>query len=202
MISSLYLYSIALITNILVHIFGRKGSYSSIDFCELKFTSIGHIFYSMLRWISYLVAPITLLISCLFILHHLLRHWLYFTGNSNSFGSAIKVIIRNHRDFIIQPLVFTLCVMPYFLLGQVMICSKANSHFVGKLTTILMLLSNSALLTTFFITVSPSKLYMQEFWNESYVGRFLLYIKDRSRTGPVGKVSVSSISPDVFDTVI
>lgn len=58
-----------------------------------------------------------------------------------------------------------------------MTCSKADTHVIGKLRTILALLSDSALATVFYIYVRASKFYMQEFWNVSYVGRFLVYVK-------------------------
>jgi hypothetical protein len=67
-------------------------------------------------------------------------------------------------------------VMPYFILGNTMTCSKADTPVVGRLTTIFMLLSDSALTMTFFTAVSPSKFNMCEFWNTSYVGRFLFYL--------------------------
>jgi hypothetical protein len=189
-ISSLCLYNIVSGTHILVNVFGRKGSYSFVDFCQLNFTSTGYIFHSIFRWINYLVAPTALLISCLVILYHLLRHRLHFTDDNRSLCSSMKLLILNHRDFILQSLVFTFCVMPYFILGHTMTCSKADTPVVGKLTTIFMLLSDSALVMTFFTTVSPSKVYMREFWNTSYVGRFLLYIKNRSCAGNFKKSSV------------
>jgi hypothetical protein len=202
LISSLCLYTIVPVTNILVNIYGRQSSHSFADFCQLNYTSTGYIFYSIIRWINYLVAPIALFISFLLVLHHLLRHRLHYTADSSSIGSSIKLVILNHQDFIVQPLVFTLCVMPYFITGHLMTCSKADTHAIGKLTTIFSLLSDSALAMTFFMTVSSSKFYMQEFWNKSYVGRFLLYIKDRSCTSTLRQCSVSSISSNVFDTVI
>lgn len=192
LISTLCLYSIVPVTNILINIFGRKRNYSFADFCELNLTSTGYIFYSTFRGINYLVAPIGLLISCLFILHHLLQHRLYFTADSSSLGSSIQLIIRNHRDFIVQSLVFTHCVMPNFMIGYFMTCSKADTHAVGKLRTILVLLSDAGLAITFFAFVIPSKVYVQEFWNTSYVGRFLLYIKGRSCAGTFRKLSASS----------
>jgi len=202
LISSSCLYTIVPVTNILVNIFGRQSGNSFADFCLLNYTSTGYIFYSILRWINYLVAPIALFISFLLILHHLLRHRLHYTADSSSIGSSIKLVILNHRDFIVQPLVFTLCVMPYFIIGDLMTCSKADTDAIGKLTTIFSLVSDSALAMIFFTSVSPSKFYMQEFWNKSYVGRFLLYIKDRSCTSTLRQWSVSSIASNVFDTVI
>jgi hypothetical protein len=190
------------VINILVNIIGSKSNYSFVGFCQLNFTSTGYIFYSILRSINYLVAPIALLISYFFILHHLLQHRLCFTDDSTSLCSTIKLIILKHRDFLLQPLVFTLCIMPYFIFGHLMTCSKADIHVVGKIRTISVLLSDSALTMTFFTSVSPSKVYMQEFWNTSYFGRFLLHIKDRSCAGMPKKLSVPSISSDVSVAII
>ncbi len=202
LISSICLYIIAPTINISIIIFGRKSTSSFTDFCQLNFTSTGYIVYSIFRWIAYLGAPAALLISGCFILHHLLQHRLYFAANGSSLGSSIKLILSNHRDFILQPLAFVICVMPYFILGQCMTCSKADTYVVGKLSTIFKLLSDAAPATTFLTYVSPSKFYMQEFWSRSYVGRLLLYIKDRSCTSIVRKRSVFSISANISDTAI
>ena len=140
-----------------------------------------------------MVASTALFVSCFFILHHLLRRRLHFADHSSSLGSSVKLIILNHRDFILQPLAFALCVMPYFISGHLMTCSKADTHVVGKLRTIFVLLSDSAQGITFFTYVSPSKVYMQEFWDSSYLGRLLTYIKDRAHTGILRKISVYTV---------
>ena len=177
LISSLFLYSSVPLKNILVNIFGRKASYSSADFCLLNFTSTGYIFYSILRWINYLLPPTALFISCLFVLHNLLQHRLYYTAEHSSRISSMKLIFLNHRDFILQPFVFTCCVMPYFISGHFMTCANADTHVIGKLRTVFPLISDFAVALPFFTAVCPSKIYAQEFWNTSYIGRFLLYIK-------------------------
>jgi hypothetical protein len=184
-----------------VNMFGRKSG-SLINLCSLNFTPTSFILYWILRCINYLVAPMALLISCVFIFHHLVQHRRYFTKESSSLGVSIKIILSNHRDFIIQPLLFTSCIMPNFILGQIMTCSKADTHFFGKMRTISTLLSDSALILTFFIFVAPSKLYMQGFWNTSYAGRFLCCLRDRPYYRILRKQSMSPESVHVSDTVV
>jgi hypothetical protein len=159
------------------------------DFCLLDFTSTAYIAYYIFRLMNYLAAPVASLIAFFFILHHLLRHRLYITANGSSLSSSIKLLIINHRDFILQPLSFVLCVFPNVILGLVVTCSTADTYTLGKLRTIFALLSDSALITIFFTYVSLSKLYMEEFWHESYIGRFLLFIKARSSTVIFRKLS-------------
>ncbi|UJR29635.1 hypothetical protein I4U23_017183 [Adineta vaga] len=159
--------------------FGSKKGNTSTDFCRLNFTSKGYIFYSIFRWFNYLIAPIASLISCICILHNLIQHRLYLTTHSETLASSVKLIISNHQDFFMVPLVFTLCIMPYFILTQIVTCSSADNFIVGKLTTIFQLLSDLALIIPFLTTVLPSKLYMEHFWEISHVGRFLIYIKTK-----------------------
>ncbi|UJR18841.1 hypothetical protein I4U23_021969 [Adineta vaga] len=77
------------------------------------------------------------------------------------------------------PLVFTLCIMPYFILTQIVTCSSADNFVIGKLITILEFLLDLVLIIPFLTTILPSKLYMEHFWEISYFGRFLIYIKTK-----------------------
>ncbi|CAF1455769.1 unnamed protein product [Adineta steineri] len=175
LILCLLLYILIPLSNILPIIFGRKPNYS---LCTLNLTSTGYFFYSNLQYVHYLVGPFAFTISFIFIIIHLFKHRRNLTDEETIFKS-ICLIMKKHYGFCVPLVIFTALISPYFVLGKVMTCGSANTSLVGKMTTITNILSNLILALTFLMYVYPSSVYMNAFWQSSYCGRILIYLKRR-----------------------
>ncbi|CAF3151834.1 unnamed protein product, partial [Rotaria sp. Silwood2] len=172
-ISSILLYILLPLSNIMPILFGRKGhSYNSYDFCLLNFTSIGYTFYAIFHYINYIVSPLSFTTSCVLIFKHLIEHRLNLV-NDELFISSLLLIASKHYDFFLPPLVYSLMSSPYFILDKLMNCLRADSMAVSRAKTVTQLLGHSALTFTFFFYVYLSKVYLTEFWQTSPFGRFL-----------------------------
>ncbi|CAF0895045.1 unnamed protein product [Rotaria sordida] len=179
LISSILLYILIPLSNLLPILFGRKDySYNSYDFCLLNFTPVGYTFYSIFYYINYIAAPLSFTIACIFIFKHLIEHRLNLV-NDESFRSSLILILSKHYDFFLPPLVFCLLTSPYFIFDKFMNCLRADSITVSRIESVIQLLDNSALALAFLIYVYLSKIYLKEFWQTSPFGRFVIYVKER-----------------------
>ncbi|CAF2668431.1 unnamed protein product [Rotaria sp. Silwood2] len=176
-ISSILLFTLLPLSNLLPIIFGRKDtSYNSYDFCLLNFTSTGYTFYLIFEYINYIASPLSFIIACVFIFKHLINHRLNLV-NDESFRSSLILVASKHYDFFLPPIVYSLMTSPYFIFDKLMNCLRADSIGVSRTKTVTQLLTYSTLTLTFFIYVYLSKLYLLEFWKTSPFGRLLIYLK-------------------------
>ncbi|CAF3954494.1 unnamed protein product [Rotaria sordida] len=179
LISSILLFTLLPLSNILPILFGRKDySYTSYNFCLLNFTSIGYTFYLIIYYISYIASPLSFTIACVFIFKHLIEHRRNLIDDE-SFRSSLILIASKHHDFFLPILVYYLLVSPQFILDNLMNCLRADSIVVFRTQIVTRIIFDSTLTLTFFIYVYLSKLYLWEFWHTSPFGRFLIYVKKR-----------------------
>ncbi|CAF3984399.1 unnamed protein product [Rotaria sp. Silwood1] len=102
LISSILLFTLLPLSNLLSIIFGRKDySYNSYDFCLLNFTSIGYTFYLIFEYISFIASPLSFISACVFIFKHLIEHRLILV-NSESFRSSLILIASKHYDLFLH----------------------------------------------------------------------------------------------------
>jgi hypothetical protein len=178
-ISSVLLFILIPLTNLLPILFGRKDdSNNSTNFCLLNYTSTGYIFYLIFDYTNYLAVPLSFTIACVAVFKHLIEHRRDLVDDE-SFRSSIILIASKHYDFFLQPIIFCLMTAPDFIFHKVMNCERANSVAVFHTLIITQILGYSALALPFFVYVYLSKIYLDEFWQTSPFGRFLIYVKQR-----------------------
>ena len=129
-------------------------------------------------YINYLVAPISFTLSCIFVFKNLIKHRLDLASDKSTFSSFLLVASK-HQDLYIPPLVFTVLTSPYFILDKSVTCATADTKAVARMLFFFRLLGNSGLGLTFIMYVYLSNVYINEFWNASFVGHGLLYVKKR-----------------------
>jgi hypothetical protein len=176
-ISSILLYILIPLTNLLPILFNRKD-YACIpcNCCLIRLTSICYTLYLIFQSIHYTTAPLSFTIACIVIFKHLIQHRLSLVNNE-SFCSSLILIASKHYDFFLPPIVFCLMTSPYFIFDKLVNYLQADSRTVFCALTVTALLSNGALALSFFIYVYLSKIYLSEFWQTSPFGRFLIYVK-------------------------
>jgi hypothetical protein len=70
-------------------------------------------------------------------------------------------------------------IIPTYIFSKMVNCVRADSVAAFRTMIITGLLADSALALPFFVYVYLSKIYLDEFWQTSPFGRFLIYVKQR-----------------------
>ena len=121
------------------------------------------------------------LLSALLILYHITRHKIYLSCLTKaSWPSVFLQQVRNHKDFLIPPLLILICTTPHMVLLQLKLdqCVEREMKFYLRFHLLLDLFIYLPQILTFFIYIYPSKVYRIQFY-ETYAYSVLYLIKSK-----------------------
>jgi hypothetical protein len=110
------------------------------------------------------------LLSALLILYHIVRHKVYVSCLTRSqWPSIFLQQVRNHKDFLIPPILILLCTTPHTILLQLKLdeCVQSNMKFYLRFHLLLDFFLYLPQIITFFVYLYPSGVYRMVYYNTS-----------------------------------
>jgi hypothetical protein len=107
------------------------------------------------------------LLSTVLILHHIARHKMYVSCLTKSQWSSIFLQqVRNHKDFLIPPILMLLCTTPHILLLELKLdqCVQRDMKFYLKFHLVLDIFIYLPQIVPFFIYIYPSRVYRTQYY--------------------------------------
>jgi len=123
-------------------------------------------------------------LSSLAVLCHISRHRIYILDRrKRDYCSILCQQLDKHRDFFVPSLIYILCNISYHIWTEG-IYNKCSSNRITSIRVYagLLLMVNIYYTFTFIIYVYPSRVYFQEFWQTSIIGKCLKQLQSRVRT--------------------